>query len=91
VAVTRVLRAQLYEVSPTDPVTLLAALTVLTAAAATAIWLPARRAARIAPMEALRMVIRCSPAAVRSRQLGFCRGGRPTPALAPPPRSIGGG
>jgi len=54
VAVTRVLRAQLYEVSPADPVTLLAALTVLTAAAATAIWLPARRAARIAPMEALR-------------------------------------
>jgi predicted permease len=54
VAVTRVLRVQLYEVSPADPVTLLAALLVLTAAAATAIWLPARRAARIAPMEALR-------------------------------------
>jgi ABC-type antimicrobial peptide transport system permease subunit len=49
-----VLRAQLYEVTPADPVTLLAALAVLTAAAAAAIWLPARRAARIAPMEALR-------------------------------------
>jgi predicted permease len=54
VAATRVLRAQLYEVTPADPVTLLAALAVLTAAAAAAIWLPARRAARIAPMEALR-------------------------------------
>jgi ABC-type antimicrobial peptide transport system permease subunit len=54
VAATRVLRAQLYEVTPADPVTLLAALAVLTAAATAAIWLPARRAARIAPMEALR-------------------------------------
>jgi predicted permease len=54
VAVTRVLRTQLYEVTPADPVTLLAALAVLSIAAAAAIWLPARRAARIAPMEALR-------------------------------------
>jgi ABC-type antimicrobial peptide transport system permease subunit len=54
VAATRVLRGQLYGVSPADPVTLLAAIAVLTAAAAAATWLPASRAARIAPMEALR-------------------------------------
>jgi predicted permease len=51
---TRVLRTQLYGVTPTDPVSLLLALVVLTGVAAAAIGIPARRAARVAPMEALR-------------------------------------
>jgi predicted permease len=51
---TRVLGAQLYEVSASDPVTLAGAIGVLGGVAALAIWIPARRAARVAPMEALR-------------------------------------
>jgi ABC-type antimicrobial peptide transport system permease subunit len=51
---TRVLRTQLYGITPTDPVSLLLALVVLTGVAAAAIGIPARRAARVAPMEALR-------------------------------------
>jgi len=43
----------LYEVSPTDPLTFAAAALVLIAAAATASWLPARRATRINPIVAL--------------------------------------
>jgi predicted permease len=54
VAATRVLQTQLYEVSASDPGTLLASAGVLGAVAAAAIWLPARRAARVHPMEALR-------------------------------------
>jgi ABC-type antimicrobial peptide transport system permease subunit len=53
-AATRVLRAQLYEISASDPVTLAAAIALLGGVAALAIWLPARRAARVAPMDALR-------------------------------------
>jgi predicted lysophospholipase L1 biosynthesis ABC-type transport system permease subunit len=53
-AATRVLRTQLYGISPSDPGTLVGAVAVLGAVAAFAIWLPARRAARVAPMEALR-------------------------------------
>jgi ABC-type antimicrobial peptide transport system permease subunit len=53
-AVTRVLRALLFEVSPTDPVTLGAVVVVLVAVALLASWLPARRAARVDPMVALR-------------------------------------
>jgi len=53
-AATRVLRTQLYEISPSDPFTLAAVMALLGGVAALAIWLPARRAARIAPMEALR-------------------------------------
>jgi len=51
---TRVLRAQLYGVAPGDPATLLIVLAILSGVAAAAIALPARRAARVAPMEALR-------------------------------------
>ena len=53
-AATRVLGSQLYDVAPFDPPTLVAVLGVIGAVSATAIWLPARRATRIAPMEALR-------------------------------------
>jgi putative ABC transport system permease protein len=51
---TRVLSAQLYDVSPSDPGTLLAVLAVLAIVAGAAIWIPARRGARVPPMEALR-------------------------------------
>ncbi|HUF50242.1 MAG TPA: ADOP family duplicated permease, partial [Longimicrobiales bacterium] len=46
--------ALLFEVSPADPVTLLAVCAVLLTVAAAAAYLPARRAARIDPMRALR-------------------------------------
>jgi putative ABC transport system permease protein len=51
---TRVLQAELHDVSATDPFAYLLAATVLALAAALACWLPARRAARVDPMVALR-------------------------------------
>jgi putative ABC transport system permease protein len=51
---TRFLSAILYEVHPGDPASLAAAATLLAAAAFAAHWLPARRAARVDPMTALR-------------------------------------
>jgi len=51
---TRALRAQLYDVSPTDPVTFAVVLATLGVVAAAAVWVPARRAASTPPMEALR-------------------------------------
>ena len=53
-AVARFLRSFLYEVAPTDPVTLAGAAGILLAFATMATWVPARRAARVDPMEALR-------------------------------------
>jgi putative ABC transport system permease protein len=53
-ALTRLLRSELFEVSAVDPITLAGAATVLVAVAAAAIWLPARRATRVSPMEVLR-------------------------------------
>jgi putative ABC transport system permease protein len=49
----RLLRGLLFGVAPLDPVTLVGAPLALAAAALIATWLPARRAARIPPMEAL--------------------------------------
>ncbi len=51
---TRVLRGLLYDVQPTQPLAYLIAALVLAAVAALAAYLPARRAARVDPMIALR-------------------------------------
>jgi ABC-type antimicrobial peptide transport system permease subunit len=51
---TRILKSLLYELSPLDPTAIaiaIAAVSVMTLAAA---WLPARRATKINPMQALR-------------------------------------
>jgi predicted permease len=54
-SLTRVMSALLFGVSPTDPATYVAVAAVLTAVALLATWLPARRAARLDPMAALRL------------------------------------
>jgi putative ABC transport system permease protein len=51
---TRMLSSLLFNVSDTDPVTFMIAPAILVSVAALACWLPARRAARIDPMVALR-------------------------------------
>ena len=52
--VTQCLSALLYQVSATDPVTFIVVLIVLLFTAVLACYVPARRAAKIDPMEALR-------------------------------------
>jgi predicted permease len=54
-AVTRLLRGLLHGLSPTDPVTFGGIALMLTAVALTASYIPARRATRTDPIEALRM------------------------------------
>ncbi len=51
---TRLLQSQLYGVTPRDPATLAILVIVLLLAAATASFIPARRATKVNPMEALR-------------------------------------
>lgn len=53
-ALTRVLASQLYDVSTTDLATFAAVLPLLGAVAFIATWLPARRAVRLDPLEAMR-------------------------------------
>jgi ABC-type antimicrobial peptide transport system permease subunit len=54
-ALTRLLRGLLYQVSPTDPATFAAMVALLLGVTWLASWLPARRAAAIEPMRALRL------------------------------------
>jgi ABC-type antimicrobial peptide transport system permease subunit len=51
---TRVVARLLFAVEPTDPITYAGVITVLAAVAAMACLVPARRAASIDPMQALR-------------------------------------
>jgi putative ABC transport system permease protein len=53
--VTRLMTGLLFGVQPTDPPTLLAVAALLVAVALLACWIPAYRATRIAPVEALRI------------------------------------
>ena len=53
-ACTRLVQSMLYGVKPNDPATIAAGVAVLVAVALAATWIPARRAAAVQPMEALR-------------------------------------
>lgn len=52
---TRLMRSLLFEISPLDPLAFAAAPILLVAAALLASYLPARRAAAVDPVEALKM------------------------------------
>jgi predicted permease len=54
IVVARFLRSFLFEIAPTDPLTLGGATGILVAFALLASWIPARRAARVNPIDALR-------------------------------------
>jgi putative ABC transport system permease protein len=54
VGLTRLVRSQLYQVSPTDPVVYLGVSLLLIAVSLLACYVPARRASRVDPMTALR-------------------------------------
>jgi ABC-type antimicrobial peptide transport system permease subunit len=51
---SRLIESLLYDVNPRDPVVFATAMLALLAVALTACWLPARRAARVSPVEAMR-------------------------------------
>jgi ABC-type antimicrobial peptide transport system permease subunit len=54
-ALTRLMTALLFDISPIDPVTYAAVSVILIAAASLASYVPARRATAIAPVDALRV------------------------------------
>jgi ABC-type antimicrobial peptide transport system permease subunit len=54
-AVSRVAQAVLFDIAPHDPLTIGTSAAVLLAAVLAASWLPARRAARINPVSAMRL------------------------------------
>jgi len=54
VALSQVLRALLFDVGPSDPLTLLGAGALFAAVALVACWVPAHRASRVDPVEALK-------------------------------------
>jgi ABC-type lipoprotein release transport system permease subunit len=54
ILVTRALRSMFYGVEPTDAVTLVSIVGLLTLALLAASWIPAARASRIPPVQALR-------------------------------------
>jgi ABC-type antimicrobial peptide transport system permease subunit len=51
---TRLVKSMLYGIQPNDPLTIVGGVTILLAVALAASWIPARRAAAVQPMEALR-------------------------------------
>ena len=53
-ALVRVIRGFFYGIGPHDPITMIGTVVIMVAVAALAAWIPARRAAKIDPMEALR-------------------------------------
>ena len=53
-ASTRILKSQLYQLSPLDPIAIGSAVAIIAAMTLLAAWLPARRAAKVDPMVALR-------------------------------------
>jgi ABC-type antimicrobial peptide transport system permease subunit len=53
-ALTQVVREALYGIEPNDPVSFIAASVLMLAVATVASWIPALRAARVDPMQALR-------------------------------------
>jgi predicted permease len=53
-ALVRVIRAIFHGIEPHDPITMIGTATLMIAVTALATWIPARRAAKIDPMEALR-------------------------------------
>jgi predicted permease len=53
-ALTRLVKSMLYGIQPNDPLTIAAGVFILLAVALAASWIPARRAAGVQPMEALR-------------------------------------
>jgi ABC-type antimicrobial peptide transport system permease subunit len=53
-ALTRLVKTMLYGIQPYDPITMIGGMFILLAVALAASWIPARRAARVQPMEALR-------------------------------------
>jgi ABC-type antimicrobial peptide transport system permease subunit len=51
---TRLVKTMLYGIEPWDPLTMIGGVVILQAVALAASWIPARRAAGVQPMEALR-------------------------------------